>query len=111
MTALRAKTKSILLAELERTFASRLKHLGEGDRAALTQMMESATNKLLHSATTKLKASATTASDADPDLVNAVRHLFELHEPTANRDEESTKDVSDTARDSREDEEAKPSVH
>jgi glutamyl-tRNA reductase len=74
--ALRAKTRSVLVAELERSLGSRLKHLNEGDRAALMQMVESATNKLLHSATTRLKQAAS-SSDAG-DLVEALHHLFDL---------------------------------
>jgi glutamyl-tRNA reductase len=74
--ALRAKTKGVLLAELERSFGTRLKHLGEADRAALNQMVESATNKLLHAPTTRLKAAAG-ESDGD-DLVRALQHLFDL---------------------------------
>jgi glutamyl-tRNA reductase len=76
IVALRAKTKGVLAAELERTLGSRLKHLGEADRAALNQMVESATNKLLHAPTTRLKAAAG-ASDGN-DLVRAAQHLFDL---------------------------------
>lgn len=76
IVALRAKTKGVLVAELERTLGTRLKHLPEGDRQALMQMVESATNKLLHAPTTRLKASAG-ASDGN-DLVRAAQHLFDL---------------------------------
>lgn len=76
VVALRAKTRGVLVAELERSLGSRLKHLTEGDRAALEQMIESATNKLLHAPTTRLKQAAS-SSDAG-DLVNAVQHLFDL---------------------------------
>src|SRR5690606_22093065 len=58
IVALRAKTKGVLVAELERTLGTRLKHLGEGERAALAQMIESATNKLLHAPTTRLREAA-----------------------------------------------------
>jgi glutamyl-tRNA reductase len=83
VVALRAKTKAIMQSELEKSLSGRLKHLTEGDRAALLQMLESAVNKLLHAPTTRLKASA--ASDASADLVEAVKHLFDLpeHEPKA----------------------------
>ena len=64
VVALRAKTRAVLLAELDRSLGGRLKHLGEGDRAALSQMIESATNKLLHAPTTRLKASAQTGRRA-----------------------------------------------
>ena len=76
VVALRAKTRGVLVAELERSLGGRLKHLTEGDRAALQQMVESATNKLLHAPTTRLKQAAS-SSDAG-DLVEAVHHLFDL---------------------------------
>lgn len=78
IVALRARTRGVLVAELERSLAGRLKHLGEADRAALAQMIESATNKLLHSPTTRLRAAA--ASSDSGDLVRAVQHLFDLPE-------------------------------
>lgn len=78
VVALRARTRGVLISELERSFAQRLKHLGEGDRAALVQMMESAANKLLHAPTTRLKAAASSSDAAD--LVSAVHHLFDLPE-------------------------------
>jgi glutamyl-tRNA reductase len=68
----------VLLAELEKSLGGRLKHLPEADRAALTQMMESATNKLLHAPTTRLRAS--TATDDVNDHVRALKHLFDLPE-------------------------------
>ena len=78
VVALRARTRGVLVAELERSLSGRLKHLAEGDRAALAQMVESATNKLLHAPTTRLKHAAST-SDADAgDLVHALHHLFDL---------------------------------
>jgi glutamyl-tRNA reductase len=90
IVALRAKTRGVLAAELERSLGSRLKHLGEADRAALQQMIESATNKLLHSPTTRLKAAAG-ASDGN-DLVRAAQHLFDL--PAAPPPEPSSRDVA-----------------
>jgi glutamyl-tRNA reductase len=86
VVALRAKTRGVLVSELERTLGGRLKHLGEADRAALVQMMESATNKLLHAPTTRLRASAG-ASDGN-DLVRAAKHLFDLPEAPAEAEEE-----------------------
>ena len=76
VVALRAKTHAVLFAELERSLGSRLKHLGDADRAALKQMMESSVNKLLHAPTTRLKASAADGSSAE--FVGALRHLFDL---------------------------------
>jgi glutamyl-tRNA reductase len=81
VVALRAKTRAVLFAEMERTLGSRLKHLGEADRAAMTQMMESAVNKLLHAPTTRLKASA--ADGGAGDFVEALKHLFDLPEHAA----------------------------
>ncbi len=82
VVALRTKARAVLLSELERSLGGRLKHLGEGDRAALTQMVESAVNKLLHAPTTKLKARAAESDDAG-DLAAAVRFLFDLEEAAA----------------------------
>lgn len=79
VVALRAKTRGVLVAELERSLGGRLKHLTEGDRAALEQMIESATNKLLHAPTTRLKQAASSPQGSDAgDLVHAVHHLFDL---------------------------------
>ena len=76
IVALRAKTKGVLVAELERTLQGRLKHLPEGDRAALLQMVESATNKLLHAPTTRLRRAA---GDGDAqELASVIKELFEL---------------------------------
>ncbi len=76
IVALRAKTRSVLMSELERSLGARLKHLGEGERAALMQMMESATNKLLHEPTTRLRAAA--SSEAGGELAQVLKHLFDL---------------------------------
>ncbi len=76
--SLRAKTRGVLLAELERTLGGRLKHLPDGDRAALLQMMESAANKLLHAPITRLKAGAVAGEGADNASV--LKHLFDLPE-------------------------------
>ena len=79
IVALRAKTRGVLVAELERTLTGRLKHLGEADRAALLQMIESATNKLLHAPTTRIREAAS-AEDDEAELVRAIQHLFDLRE-------------------------------
>jgi glutamyl-tRNA reductase len=93
VVALRAKTRGVLVAELERTLGGRLKHLGEADRAALSIIWTSATNKLLHAPTTRLRASAG-ASDGN-DLVRAAKHLFDLPETPV--DEEKSADAMSTA--------------
>jgi glutamyl-tRNA reductase len=78
VVALRAKAKAVLMSELDRSLGGRLKHL-EGDRPALTQMVDSALNKLLHAPTTRLKARASEGDDAR-DLAMALRFLFDLQE-------------------------------
>jgi glutamyl-tRNA reductase len=78
VVAMRAKARAILMSELDRTLGGRLKHL-EGDRAALTQMVDSALNKLLHAPTTRLKARASEGDDAR-ELAMAIRFLFDLQE-------------------------------
>jgi hypothetical protein len=52
-------------------------------------MMESAVNKLLHAPTTRLRASA--GSDDAADMVQTLRHLFDLPEgPSVGKDETET---------------------
>jgi glutamyl-tRNA reductase len=82
VVAMRGKTRAVLLSELDRSLSGRLRHLTEGDRAALTQMVESAVNKLLHGPTTRLKARAADGDDAG-ELAAAVRFLFDLEEAAA----------------------------
>ncbi len=77
IVALRAKTRGTLMSELERTLGARLKHLSEGDRASLVQMMESATNKLLHAPTTRLREAA---AKGDADLIALLAESFDLPE-------------------------------
>jgi len=90
IVALRAKTKGTLMSELERSLGSRLKHLPEGDRAALVQMMESATNKLLHAPTTKLRQAA---ADGDSEVIARLQELFDLPDsPTSESDAENPED-------------------
>ena len=99
VVALRAKTRAVLLGELERSLGGRLKHLADGDRAALNQMMESAVNKLLHAPTTRLKASAAAASTSrangadTADYVGALKHLFDLPEHASSPDDSSENDA------------------
>jgi|CZKU01.1.fsa_nt_gi glutamyl-tRNA reductase len=79
VVAMRAKARAVLFSELERSLAGRLKHLADGDRAALEQMLESAVGKLLHTPTTRLKERAADGEDAR-ELAAAVRFLFDLQE-------------------------------
>jgi glutamyl-tRNA reductase len=93
VVAMRAKARAVLIAELDRTLSGRLKHLPEGDRAALTQMMESALNKLLHAPTTKLKARAAEGDDAG-ELAAAMRYLFDLQGIVADRQEQAARAIA-----------------
>jgi glutamyl-tRNA reductase len=79
VVAMRAKARAVFLSELERSLAGRLKHLAEGDRAALKQMVDSAVGKLLHAPTTRLKERAADGEDAR-ELAAAMRFLFDLQE-------------------------------
>ncbi len=79
VVAMRAKVRAVLFSELERSLAGRLKHLSEGDRAVLAQMLESTVSKLLHAPTTRLKERAADGEDAR-ELAAAVRFLFDLKE-------------------------------
>ena len=93
--ALREKTRSVLLSELEKTLAGKLKHLPEADRAQLTQMMESAANKLLHAPTTHLRRAV--AESEEMDLLRAAIVLFELPEP---KEDGALDDEAETERES-----------
>ena len=77
IVSLRAKVRSVLSSELERSLNGRLKHLGPEERDALTHMLDSATNKLLHEPSTRLKTHAAEMDDAEA-LAAAVRLLFDL---------------------------------
>ncbi len=91
LVAMRAKARAIMLAELESSLRGRLKHLGEADRAALTQMVESGVGKLLHAPTARLKARAA-AGDDGQELAAAARYLFDIHEPSPPKEPESGPD-------------------
>jgi glutamyl-tRNA reductase len=76
VVGLRARIRATLLAELERSLSTKLKHLGAAEREALSTMLDAATNKLCHRPTTRLKALA-----LDPradDYVDILRDLFDL---------------------------------
>ena len=81
ISGLRTRTRAVLVAEVERSLAGRLKHLSPSDRDALGMMIEAATNKLLHAPVTRLKALS-----GDPrvgDYADALRELFDLPENEA----------------------------
>lgn len=58
IVGLRSRTRELLDAELGRSLKGKLKHLSDGDRAALEVMLDAAVNRLLHEPTTRLKALA-----------------------------------------------------
>jgi glutamyl-tRNA reductase len=88
VVAMRARARAVFFSELERSLGGRLKHLGDGDRAALSQMLDSALGKLLHGPTTKLKARAAAGDDAS-ELAAAMRFLFDLQEIASPRETEA----------------------
>jgi glutamyl-tRNA reductase len=76
IVGLRERTRATLFAELEKSLAGKLRHLGPAEKQALTIMLEAATNKLLHTPVTRLRALA-----GDPkvnDYVDALCDLFEI---------------------------------
>jgi glutamyl-tRNA reductase len=82
VVSLRARTHAVLFAELDRSLGGRLKHLSEADRAALAQMLESATNKLMHAPVTKLRSKAEAGQDSEDarELAGALKYLFDLQD-------------------------------
>lgn len=76
VVALRARTKQLLEAELERSLSGKLKHLGDADRAALHTMVDAAVNKLVHAPTTLLRKLA--SEPRGEQLAQSARELFEL---------------------------------
>jgi glutamyl-tRNA reductase len=89
LLALRSHAKSVVEQELEKSFAKRLKHLSEDDRAAMEQAMNAMLAKLLHPAMIALKSGAQQRGAAG--LVAAARLLYGLDEPEealASNDEE-----------------------
>ncbi len=76
IVGLRERTRATLFAELEKSLAGKLRHLGPAEKQALTAMLEAATNKLLHAPVTRLREIA-----GDPkvnDYVDALCDLFEI---------------------------------
>jgi glutamyl-tRNA reductase len=93
VVAMRAKARAVLVGELDRSLAGRLRHLGQAERDALTQMLDAALGKLLHAPTTRLKARAAEGDDAG-ELAAAMRFLFDLQEIQAGRDDAEEGDRS-----------------
>ncbi|HEY4122838.1 MAG TPA: glutamyl-tRNA reductase [Byssovorax sp.] len=81
IVGLRARTRAVLAAEVERSLSGKLRHLGQLEREALGLLVDAATNKLLHAPVTRLRAAA--AEDRATDLVEALRDLFDLPERDA----------------------------
>ncbi len=86
IVGLRARTKGVLAAELERSLSGKLKHLGQAEREALAVMIDAATNKLLHAPITKLRALA--AEGAADEHVEVVSELFDLPELELAKDQD-----------------------
>lgn len=76
IVGLRARTRAILAAEVERSLSGKLRHLGAAERQALAVMIDAATNKLLHVPTTRLRALASEPVVAEH--VDSLRELFDL---------------------------------
>jgi len=81
IVALRERTHEVISAELDKSCRSRLKHLSENDRQALTRMVEAAVNKLLHQPVTRLKQLA--GAPGSEVAAQLVRELFDLEEALA----------------------------
>ncbi len=97
IVGLRERTRATLFAELEKTLAGKLRHLGPAEKQALTIMLEAATNKLLHVPVTRLRDLAT-----DPkvnDYVDALADLFDLRSDI--EESETATDQSSSAADVR----------
>lgn len=98
VVALRARTRAVLGAELARTLKGRLRHLSEGDRTALSQMMKSVESKLLHAPTSKLQNH--TSPEEARALAAVVAELFDLpeHPPSEEEAESPLGDADDEVR-------------
>jgi glutamyl-tRNA reductase len=95
IVGLRARTRAVLLAELERSLTGKLRHLGAAERTALGAMVDAATNKLLHAPTVRLRGAASDPRAAD--YIEALRELFDL--PDVSNASESEPDADAEADD------------
>ncbi|MEZ4391949.1 MAG: glutamyl-tRNA reductase [Polyangiales bacterium] len=77
IAAIRQRYRAAAQAELERSFAQRLKHLKEDERKAVEAMIEAYTNKVLHAPTMALRAAGSSGDDA---LLSAAQTIFGLAE-------------------------------
>lgn len=78
IAALREHFRGTARAELERSLSSKLKHLTDGDRAALEAMVDATVNKLLHAPMMALRSQA--AGEDSEAMAAVVRALFRLPE-------------------------------
>ena len=81
IVALRARIRAALDVELNRSLRGRLRHLSEGDRAALIKMIDASINRVLHGPTLRLRrAAAVRGAEAVPLelLTAALSDLFQL---------------------------------
>lgn len=78
ITAMRGRFRATAKAELERSLAKPLKHLGAEERKALEVMLDAMVNKLLHAPTIALRKQADTPEGARHE--EALRSLFDLDE-------------------------------
>jgi glutamyl-tRNA reductase len=83
--ALRDHGERVRQDEVERAL-SRLRHLGDEDRAAVDGLTRSLLAKLLHTPTTRLREAA--GNGRGTGVIDTVRYLFELDPTTAHKDDE-----------------------
>lgn len=77
--ALRARLRSALELELERSLRGRLRDLGPEQRAALAKMLDAALNRMLHNPTQRLREEATSEDGASLEqLADTLEELFDL---------------------------------
>jgi glutamyl-tRNA reductase len=89
IVALRRRFQEVAAAEMERSLSGKLRHLPEGDRAAVEAMLDALTNKLLHAPTVALKAAA--GSPDGDEVMRAARSLFALDAEAADARGEVTR--------------------
>jgi glutamyl-tRNA reductase len=73
LTAIRARADAVARDELDRTWAKRLSHLGDDERASMEKMVEAMVAKLLHPTMSALRDAA--SNGAGTSLVSAARTL------------------------------------
>ncbi len=78
ITSLRQRFRDTARAELERSLARSLRHLGDDDRRALEVMLDAMVNKLLHAPTVALRKQADTPEGEQAEEL--LRTLFDLHD-------------------------------